>query len=166
MPTALTRELTISAGGFTDIRPRPVAATQTITKGDILIASDSNGRATQAASAGNNVGAAGANLRLAIAAQDAASLATDTEIQLDFVGGQTMLRMPLLNDDTPLAWSNAYLNKQYEIRRVTTTGQYGVNTNANTNSKVEVVAVDESTQNDTYCFVWVKPILSNGSWAQ
>lgn len=166
MPSALTREMTVSAGGKTDIRPRPVAATQTIKLGDILIASDSNGRVTQAASAGNNVAAAAANVRLAIAAQDAASLAADTEIAVQFVGnGNKMLRMPLLNDDTPLAWSNAYLNKQYEIRRVTTTGEYGVNTNATTNVKVEVVGVDESTASDTYCYVWVRP-LENASWAR
>ncbi len=166
MPQSVTREMTVTRLCSTEKRVRPVAASQTIKRGDIVIASDSNGRVAQAVAAGNNIGAAGANNRLAVfASADVSSTVVDTAVEAEFVAERSVLRMPLCSGDSAQAWSIAYLNKRYEIRRKSTSGEYVVDISANTNSKVEVIGVDEATKNDTAPFVFVRPI-NDGSWAQ
>lgn len=166
MPTTVTRELTIYREGASTLRRSPVAASQTLVKGDLVAISDANGRVSQASAVGSNVGAAGANLRLAIAAQSSAGAAADTLVSVESVSENVTLRMPLCSGDNAQAWSNAYRNKQYEIRRRTTTGEYVVDVSASTNVKVEVIEPDAATASDAAPFVLVKPILSNGSWAR
>lgn len=166
MPLTVTREMTVTRLCSTEKRVRPVAASQTIKRGDVVVASDSNGRVAQAVAAGNNVGAAGANNRLAVfASADIASSVVDTSVEVEFVAERSVLRMPLCSGDSAQAWSIAYLNKRYEIRRKATSGEYVVDVSATTNPKVEVLGVDEATKSDAAPFVFVRPI-NDGSWAQ
>ncbi len=166
MPSIVTRELTLAREGGTKIRQCPVAASQTIVKGDIVIISDGSGLVTQAANPGANIAAAGANVRLAVAGQTSVNAAAGTKIAIEIVDEGTRLRMPLCADDLAQVWATAQRNKQFEIRRRSSTGEYVVNVSASTNPKVEVLEPDELTQGDAAPFVWVKPLLSNGSWAR
>jgi hypothetical protein len=166
MPSTVTRELTVYREGPSTLRQSPVAASQTIVKGDLVAIADSSGRVAQAASAGANIGVAGANLRLAIAAQSSAAAAADTLVTLETVSENVTLRLPLCSGDTAQAWSNAYRSKQFEVRRRTTTGEYVVDVSASTNVKVEVIEADPATAADAAPFVLVKPVLTSGAWAR
>lgn len=166
MPIGITSRVRVKSNEDSPMVVRgQIAASTTIGENDILIFSDSSGYVAQAAAAGNNIAAAGANVRLCIPHElvDVAKTA-GTGVRVRQVTGETLLILPLSNDDAAAAWSAAYRGKRYELRRCTTTGYYTVNINATTNAKVEIVDVVEETKNDTCAYVICRPI-PGGAWA-
>lgn len=142
MPALGTLVPSLRRKGSTEIAKPPAGwvGSKAGKRGD-LVTIDSNGRLDQAVAAGNNVGASTklAFLKTALASGDAQGTACEAEKFDDDV----LLELPVTNDDTAIATTNAMVGKQYELRRTTTTGYYVVNSNATTNVKVEVVAISK-----------------------
>lgn len=160
MPSSATRMMSVFQTGSSKVELKPVAASQTFKKGDYLI-NDANGRVALAAAAGANIAAVNAAGygKCYIADQDCNSLAVDTLVQVVVGNDDTLLRMPLTNNGSAQAFAQSQVGKVYEVRNVS--GNFMVDTNANTNAKVEVVERDPNTPaGDTWGAVLVRPILT------
>jgi hypothetical protein len=145
MPTSIQRPPNlIHKAGSSIVRLLPVAASQTIKKGDLLVFSA--GYVQQAASASANVGAVSNSVNiLVIADQDSPSTAAlGTLISCQLVDDDTILRFPLSANDAVLAFTQAsHAGFAFELRNVG--GIYTVNASATTNVKVRVIDIDPNT---------------------
>ena len=144
MPSTLTRVVNVYRTGSTDITtpPNGWVGSKLGTKGD-LVTLDSNGRVDQAVAAGSNVGA---NTRLALLNDAVAStVAQGASVGIEKLDDDTLIELPVTSGDsaisTPSTTLPTLIGKQYEIRRVTTSGIYTVDTSATTNVKCEVVSL-------------------------
>ena len=160
MPSGITPYVRVkSSEDSTMIVPGQLASTTTIGVNDILIYSDGTSQVVQAASSGNNVGAAGANLRLCLAHEVVeVTKSAGTLVKVRQVTPETLLVIPLSSGDTAATWNANYFGKRYELRRCTTTGYYTVDVSQTTNAKVEVVGYIVETKNDTCTYAICRPV--------
>jgi len=160
MPASATRMMTVFQTGSSKVNLKPIAASQTFKKGDILI-TDANGRLVLGAASGANIAAVNAagHGKCYIADQDGNSLTQDTLVQVVAANEDSLLRMPLTTNGSAQAFAQSQVGKVYEIRNVS--GNFFVDVAANTNAKVEVVERDPNTPaSDAWGAVLVRPIAS------
>ena len=143
MPISLTRVIRVQRTGSTDLQYPPNGASSGLTcaVGD-LVSLDVNGRVTQAGAVGANLVAA---VRFGVANEAITAATQGANLGVEKLDDDTLIELPVTAADvaiaTPATTAPTLIGKQFEVRRVTTSGIYTVDSSATTNVKVEVVAL-------------------------
>ncbi len=143
MPTTLNRVIRVQRTGSSDIQypPNGASAGLTCAVGD-LVSLDVNGRVTQAGASGANLGA---TVRFGVANESVTAATQGVNLGVEKLDDDTLIELPVTSGDaaiaTPASTAPTLIGKQFEVRRVTTSGIYSVDSSATTNVKVEVVAL-------------------------
>lgn len=151
MPTLITNpQFTVGKSILAENAWDKASASLTFAQGDIFRLS--SGQIVQAASAGNNL-AATTTLRSMAKYTEPTALAAAADVCTHPLNKGDRVIMSLCNDDAVAAWSESYRGGSYEIRRITITGLYAININANTNTKVKILSCIQNTENDLCALV-------------
>ena len=143
MPSTLNRVIRVQRTGSSDIQYPPNGASSGLTcaPGD-LVSLDANGRVTQAGASGANLGA---TVRFGVANEGVTAATQGVNLGVEKLDDDTLIELPVTSGDgsiaTPATTAPTLIGKQFEVRRVTTSGIYSVDSSATTNVKVEVVAL-------------------------